>query len=152
MSYDLTFALPDRPLGPSGRPDGAPDADVWRHLVDHARSILDDAMVSLTNEYGQVDDEATGIQLQVTATTARISVPYWHFEQPASIIGTLFQLAEIVEQKTGLSGVDPQVGMPVEQARQNLELVITAYTNVALMFERRARTEARIAARRAERD
>jgi hypothetical protein len=123
---------------------------VWSRLVDHASSILDDATVTLTGRYGEVDDEATGMQLQVTATTATISVPYWHFEQPASVIGKLFQLADIVERETGLSGVDPQVGMPVEQARQNLALVVAAYTTVAAMFERRARTEARIAARRAE--
>ena len=56
-------------------------------------------------------DEATGIDMHLTSTRARISLAYWHFEQPANAIGMLYELAEIIEQETGLAGADPQVGM-----------------------------------------
>jgi hypothetical protein len=138
MSYDLTFT-------------GMSDAlDAWERIVERALAILDDAEAARTDTYGEIDDPGTGIQLRIDNETGTISVPYRHFTAPAEVIVKLYELAEIVRQEAGLTGYDPQVGRPVRE--DDVGLAVTAYASVAAMFERRARTEARLAARRAERE
>ncbi|HKE65723.1 MAG TPA: hypothetical protein VKB59_13885 [Micromonosporaceae bacterium] len=150
MSYDLTFSDP-RLDSDAVSGDTAPAAEVWRRVVECVGPHLANVEPSLNDAYGELSHEETGIHLQLTATTASISMAYWHFEEPANAIRVLYLLAGIVEQETGLVGTDPQMGMSVQQAGQHLDLVVSAYANVAAMFARRARTEARIAARRASR-
>jgi hypothetical protein len=107
MSYDLTFSDPRRdPAAVTS--DTAPAADVWRRVVERVRTRLDSVEASLNDAYGDLTDEATGIHLQLTARTARISLAYWHFEQPADAITILYELAGIVERETGLVGADPR--------------------------------------------
>jgi hypothetical protein len=149
MSYALTFA--DARGDSESAAETAPAAEVWRRVVARVGPRLPGAEVTLTGSGGQLTDEATGIDLRLTASTGRIDLAYWHFEQPAQAIGMLYELAGIVEQETGLVGADPQLGMPVREAGQRLDLAASMYANVAAMFERQARTQARIAARRAER-
>jgi hypothetical protein len=62
-----------------------------------------------------------------------------------------YQVAEIVEDVTSLTGFDPQLGMSVEEGRQHLDLAIEVYAGAAVLIARAERTRARAEARRAQR-
>jgi hypothetical protein len=153
VSYGLVFQLPER-MSAHDEPDAltAPDLAVWSRIADRARSVLGNAEVTLAARWGEVYEQTTGIQLQVSAEHASITVPYWHFDDAAGVIGKAYQLAEIVEDETSLTGFDPQLDMSVREGRQVLDLAIEFYTGPAAMIARAERTQARADARRAQRE
>ncbi len=156
MSYDLVFA--PSTVGHAVEPDedGArtpPPAQVWRRLVDRAIQLLGPVHAILTETYGELDHEPTGIQLILTASSARITVPYGASGDDANtVLRQLYALGAIVEEETGLTGYDPQVGRPLREAAQNASGGQASFDLVGDMLRRSAETQRRAAQRRAEKE
>jgi hypothetical protein len=149
MSYELVFHPPERESTDlDEEATTAPGWRTWRRVVKQTRAVLAGVEVTRTDRFGEIDHPATGIQLWLSATAATISAPYWHVDDAAEVIATVYRLAEIVEAETTLTGFDPQMDRPVRDARQTLDLVAQYYANVAGMFARQQATRARAAARR----
>jgi hypothetical protein len=148
MSFDLTFVRKsadqswDEALeAMEAETDGAPDARAWAGIVDDARRILGEIELHEGGEYFELDHEPTGIQLSLYAGEAAITVPYWYSgEQARLIVGTLYQLAAVIEEHTGLSGYDSQVDLPIAEAAQRPELASASFDMIAASFARRGIT------------
>jgi hypothetical protein len=140
MSYDLIFARvapgqtwrdnlralddlavqEERPLDPAA----------WQRIVKRVRELVPE-MVDEGNELG---DEETSIQILCTADEASVQVPYWHTGELARrVVATMYRIAAIVEEETGLTGFDPQIDQPI--ADGEVAKAMAAYEAVAVMYD-----------------
>jgi len=145
MSYDLDFvrktadqSWDDALDGTEEDTDGEPDAQIWARIVSDARAILGDVELHSGGDYFELDHEPTGIQLSLYANDAGITVPYWYAGQEAQeIVRTIYRLAAVIEEHTGLTGYDGQVGLPVAEVAERPELAAAGFDMVAASFARR---------------
>ncbi|MDI1462141.1 hypothetical protein QEZ54_14300 [Catellatospora sp. KI3] len=84
---------------------------VWARIAARVRELLPDAV-----DHGdELDDEATGIQVECWGAEAAVSAPYWHTGATAErVMALMYEAAEIVAEETGLHAYDPQTGQTVE--------------------------------------
>lgn len=145
MSFDLTFVRKtadqswDEALDSAeDDTDGEPDAQAWARIVNDAREILGDIDLHSGGDYFELDHEPTGIQLSLYADEAGITVPYWYAGAEAQeIVRTIYRLAAVIEEHTGLSGYDGQVDLPVAEVAERPELAAASFDMVAASFRTR---------------
>ncbi|MBV1851788.1 hypothetical protein [Catellatospora tritici] len=144
MSYDLTII----PRDPGQDWDDAleaaeladdeelADADpaVWARITARVRELLPDAV-----DHGdELDDEATGIQVECWGAEAAVSAPYWHTGATAErVMALMYQAAAILAEETGLQAYDPQLGEAVDG--QHLAAATALYAATAATIRNDAR-------------
>ena len=129
MSYDIFFvrrdpgqsfedALDDLEDSFEGG-DPGPLTDVeleqWEALLPRAREVLGlDVDVAEDEETRELIDPATGIELTLFTGEIEIHVPDHQVDGDAvELMAKVYELAQAVEDVTGLEGYDPQLGEPV---------------------------------------
>lgn len=139
MSYDLTFVPKD------GAPVGArPDAAVWAALVAEAERVLGPVTPFEGEDFCEITDESTGIQLSYYGGEAGITVPYWYSGAAATAIVTkVYELGRSVERLTGFTGYDPQLDLPLAKAATKVRKAVASFDQIAAMFARREKAERR---------
>jgi hypothetical protein len=145
MSYDLTF-MPKRPDqtwddvldAVESDEDGAgdtPDSTSWQQILTGARTILGNVAADAGDDCFQLTDERTGIQVDLYATSAGVTSPYWYRgAEAATIARTLYALGAIVEAATGFAGYDAQLELPLADAALRPELAVACFDQVAQSF------------------
>ncbi|MEU6717506.1 hypothetical protein ABZ897_39085 [Nonomuraea sp. NPDC046802] len=84
---------------------------------------------------GELNEEATGIQLTYDPDSASITVPFWYSGEAArDTIDRMYTLGRIVEDVTGMEGHDPQLGLPLTEALSNLDAAVAVFDQVADML------------------
>jgi hypothetical protein len=151
MSYDLIFLAKSadqtwddaieaaEEAEDTGSP---PDPGVWRALLHRVQEILGDVEVFEGEDGYELTHEPTGIQVSLYGTEAGISVPYHHTgERAEAVLHLIYRISRVVEATTGLSGYDPQLDLPIDEAATQSGAGVAAFDNVAAMFTdlRRAR-------------
>jgi hypothetical protein len=150
VSYDLTFlrkpadqsweeafeALEER--ADDEVPGELPDGETWAGIVAAARQARGDVTTHGEARFYELDHEDTGIQPCIYPSSAAITVPYWYAGVDAeTIVRRIYELGQIVERHTGLTGYDPQVELPIASAAARPELAVAIFDQVAAAFARR---------------
>lgn len=130
MSYDLVFLRRDpgqgwpEALEALGEREGeAPlsvrEREQWDAVVRRARELLGELTVTADDVSAQLTEEASGIQVELSAGEASVSVSYGssggHDDDTVVLMEKVYALARVVEEETGLEGFDPQLDEPVSE-------------------------------------
>ena len=115
----------------------APRPEVWQRVVDRVRPLLIDAEDDLTDGFGEIDDLETGLQLILYEDSADMHVPYGSSGDDAEgTLATMYAIASIVEEETGLECFDRQVSLPLAEASADRPRGLAMFETVAKMFRR----------------
>ena len=110
--------------GSNPGPLSAAELEQWQRIVERAGEILTGIQEFGSASSRELTDTATGIQLTMIPDEVGLTVPGDRPEQDSvALMSTLYALARIVEDETGLEGYDPQLGEPVTDPRQRLSSV-----------------------------
>lgn len=105
--------------------DEPPDRRVWERIVLAARDILGEASIRETQTHVELDHGQTGIQLSGSAAEAGITVPYWYTGADAeAVLAKIYTLGRVVESATGFQGFDPQLDLPLAEARSTCAVAV----------------------------
>jgi hypothetical protein len=127
MSYDILFESADEA---EPRP---PDQRTWEQIVTGARAIFgDDITTDAADGSYELVDEPTAIQLTCDNDLPVIIVPYWFTGADAeSILAQMYELGWLVETATGLTGYDPQRGLPLAEAASEINRGVAIFDRTA---------------------
>lgn len=143
MSYDLIFAWRAKDQSwddvletmDESETDPSPDADVWSRVVMRAQDHVGNISVLESERVHDIHHETTLVQLTVFRDSAEMHATYGATGPDAlRQLATMYQLAGIVEEETGLECYDPQVEMPLRDAAADLSLGLASFEAVARMF------------------
>jgi hypothetical protein len=153
MSYDLIFApktddqsweeaLEALQEAGDGDDEGDPvSPEVWAGLLEAAQQVLGEVEVTEDDDYYELKEESTGIELSYFPGNVEITTPYGYSgDRAKTIVTSLYRLAEAVQEITGLPGYDPQVELPVSEAISQPDLAVTAFDRAAALFAERGIT------------
>ena len=117
---------------------GTPDSQAWGRIVAAARQVLGDVEVHDGGGWYELDHEPTGIQVNLSADSADLTVPYWYAGADAArIVEAIYRLGQAVEEHTGLTGYDPQVERPLAEVVDRPEAAVAVFDQVADSFQQR---------------
>ncbi len=135
---DVIEAMEEAAEADSGDSGGRPDPDSWSRIVEGARGILGAVSVADLPTLYELTDENTGIQIQLYAGVAGLSVPYWYQGEAARTIAVkIYRLAAVIAESTGLAGYDPQLELDVVEATGHIDDVVACFDQVAASFAAR---------------
>lgn len=133
MSYDLNF----EPTGVQRARRHRLDTEVWAALVAEAERVLGPVETFAGEDFYELTDESTGIQLSYYVGEAAISVPYWYSGAAAeAIVAKIYELGRSAERLTGFTGHDPQLDLPLTKAATKVRKSVASFDQVAAMFAR----------------
>jgi hypothetical protein len=108
------------------------DADraTWTRLVTQAVGLLGGGTDEMSREHAELSWDS-GVLLELWSGEATLSVPYSHLgEAGAAVMQDVWALALLVEDETGLTGFDPQIGDLLSE--MDLDTVTEQYRGTAL--------------------
>jgi hypothetical protein len=124
QSWEDAFAQRQSSLEDSGavlRRLSAAEQESWERIVRRAEELLGDVEATSNDVLGELVHPGTGIEINVSAGEASITVPYRQTgEEALTVMEQLYALARIVEDETGFEGYDLPLDEPVAQARRDV--------------------------------
>lgn len=134
MSYDLIFASDT---------DDQLDPGAWENIVTGVREILGEVTIYEEGAERSLSHEQTGIQVWFRERSASVTVPYWHTGAEAEeIVVALYRIAQVVSDATGLGCLDPQLDLPLSEARSQIPAAVAVFDRASLALqEAMAQTE-----------
>jgi hypothetical protein len=102
---------------------GEAELEQWERIVERAGQLLTGLQEFGSASSRELTDEATGIQLVMIPDEVTITVPSERAGQDSvELMSTVYALARVVEDETGLEGYDPQLGEAVSDRGPQREM------------------------------
>lgn len=99
----------------------------WERVCDRVTELVGEADREEFPSYVGIASRDPHVSLEYVGDSAYISIPYWYDgEKAVSAVATAYTIGRIVEEETGLVGVDSQTGAGL--ALEHVDGAIRLYT------------------------